>query len=399
MKSLPMLVLALALVPVGLGGSGDRPSELRADLVQDILDRFRAAHGFPGASVAWVDGEGRVRTRTTGFADPGGGVAMTPEHRMLAASIGKSFVAAAVLSLEAEGRLALDDPLSRWLGDRAWFPRLPNHEGLTLRHLLTHSGGLPDHVHLPAFAELLRGAGDAAGGAVDRMPATHPEELVALVLDLEPLFPPGRGFSYSDTGYLLAGLVVEDVAGERWTDLVARRFLRPLGLSEIIPSDRPRLPLLATGITSAENDFGLPSRTVDPTGRLVWNPAIEGAGGGFATTPRDLARWGRAIWSGRAMASPYLDEMLAGVPIGSDTANARYGLGVRIDTGGEFGEVRGHGGWIPGYVSSLRYHPSRDVSIAIQLNTDVGVLGPEGVFTRLESEVTRAILGAPGGRS
>lgn len=351
--------------------------------VQETLDALRASHDFPGATVAWADGAA-LEARAVGWADPDRGVPMTPETRMLAASIGKSFTAAAALSLQAEGVLDLDAPLARWLGGRPWFSRLPNHDALTLRHLLNHSGGLPDHVHLPAFAELF---------AATRASAEPPdaEALIALVLDAEPLFVPGEGWAYSDTGYLLAALAIEEAAGRPWTELVEHRFLAPLELASTEPSDRRRLRNLAVGIADVAAGLDLPRRTLGPDGALVWHPGLEGAGGGFVSTAGDLARWGRALWSGRAMQTAYLDEMLDGVPTGAPEVT--YGLGVSVRAGGPFGEVRGHGGWIPGYVASLRYYPARDTAIAVMINTDVGMLGDGGAFPAIEAALTRAILG------
>lgn len=207
MKTLIAFTISLALGLPAAAGDG----------IQELLDALRAEHGFPGVSVAWTGADGAVEVRASGLADPEAGVPMTPESRTLAASIGKTFVAAAALSLQAEGRLSRDDPVSKWLGDRAWFPRLPNSDGLTLRHLLTHTGGLPDHVDLPTFQELFMSLGPE-----DSAPA--PDGLIALILDAEPLFPPCKGWAYSDTGYLVAGLVIKAAAGQPWTDVIRERF-------------------------------------------------------------------------------------------------------------------------------------------------------------------------------
>lgn len=353
------------------------------DRMDELLDTLRATHGFPGISVAWVGADGDVQTRAAGLADPETGAPMTPESRTLAASIGKSFVAASALALQAEGRLSLDAPLSDWLGSRDWFTRLPNGDGLTLRHLLTHTGGLPDHVDLPAFQGLFMSLGPDD-------PAPPPEALIALILDAEPLFPVGEGWAYSDTGYLVAGLAIEAAAGQPWTEVARGRFLVPLGLNDTEPSDSRMLNRLAAGLTTIA---GPEMRTLDPEGRAIFHPGLEGAGGGFVTTAADLAVWGRLLWSGRATEAPYLDEMLRGVE--TETPGRTYGLAVVIDRTSTEGEVRGHGGWIPGYVGSLRYYPARDLAIAIQINSDVGMMGPEGAFDRIERAVANAILGLP----
>ena len=350
-----------------------------ADPVQEVMDALHADHGFPGASVAWAGADGAVQTRVTGWADPDAWVPMTPESRMLAASIGKSFVVGVALALQAEGWLDLDAPVSDWLGERSWFDRLPNHDSLSLRQLLSHSSGLPDHVDLPDFQALFLSIGHYD-------PAPPPEDLVGLILDTEPLFPAGAGWAYSDTGYLLAGLVIEAAAGQPWTEVVRDWFLLPLDLADTEPSDRRTLDRLATGFTAMA---GPVMRTLDAEGQLVFHPGIEGAGGGFVTTAADLARWGRVLWSGRAMDQFYLDEMLQGIETG--TPGRSYGLAVGIDLTG-LDEILGHGGWIPGYVGSLRYHPAQDTAIAIQINTDIGMLGAEGAFDAIERAIHDVIL-------
>jgi D-alanyl-D-alanine carboxypeptidase len=116
-----------------------------------ILEAFRTQHGFPGATAAIVLPDGSVVTAATGVADLDSQRPMSPDTPMLAASIGKSFVAATVLQLEDEERLARGQLLSVHLGGRPWFDALPNAAEITINHLLHHTAGLPDHVHTPAF--------------------------------------------------------------------------------------------------------------------------------------------------------------------------------------------------------------------------------------------------------
>lgn len=157
--------------------------------------------------------------------------------------------------------------------------------GATVGHLLTHTGGLPDHVDLPAFRALFASLGPKG-------PAPEPEARIDLILDTEALFPPGEGWAYSDTGYLLVGLAIERAAGMPWTEVVRTRFLDPLALSDTEPSDRRDLSRLAVGYSAMGDPSVPPVRTLDAEGRMVWHPGIEGAGGGYVTTAADLARWG-----------------------------------------------------------------------------------------------------------
>jgi D-alanyl-D-alanine carboxypeptidase len=355
------------------------------DGVREVLARLSEEHGFPGATLAWTGSKGEVHTLAVGLADPDRNIPMTRDSRMLSASIGKSFVAAAVLTAVEQGKLNLDTPIREWLGERVWFGHLPNHDELTLRQLLTHTGGLPDHVYLPAFHEIFQ-------ESMGRQQPPSPDQLIALIGDAEPLFAPGEGWAYSDTGYLIAARVLEAATNQPWTGYVRRHFLKPLDLHDTTPANRRKLPRLATGITAMDNPLGLPRRTQDDQGRLAWHPAIEDAGGGFVTTTRDLARWGHALWSGRVLSEDSFQTMLDGAPVDPERPDVIYGLGVVIEATEEFGEARGHRGWIPGYVSSLRYFPEYDTAIALQINSDVGMMGEEQGFVGIEAKVTRALL-------
>jgi D-alanyl-D-alanine carboxypeptidase len=219
--------------------------------------------------------DGAILVAAAGWADLEAGTPMTPRARMPSASIGKTYVAAAAVALAREGVLDLDAPVSRWIGDRPWFARLPNRDAITLRHLLTHSAGLADHVHRERFAA------DLARRWREPDNPFPPEALVAYVLDLPPLFEAGTGWAYSDTGYILAGLVIEAATGRGWYEEITTRFLAPLDLTLTSPSDRRRLAGLVAGYTTTDNPFGFPAKSVDAAGALAWHPGIEWTGGGW----------------------------------------------------------------------------------------------------------------------
>lgn len=122
-----------------------------------------------------------------------------------------------------------------------------------------------------------------------------------------------------------------------------------------------------------DNPFGLPPRTVDADGKLLWDPAMQWTGGGLVSTSRDLAVWGHALFAGHAMATPYLDRLLDAVPVSPDAPGVLYAAGVAVYADTPRGPVHGHGGRIPGYVSSLRHYADHDVTVAFQINTDVGI--------------------------
>jgi D-alanyl-D-alanine carboxypeptidase len=385
--SLMGLVVVLSAAVLTLSSCSNAPT-LREQF-QSELDSLHTQYGFPGATAAYVLSDGTAEGFGVGLADIEQEIPMTPQSPMLAASVGKTFVGATVVSLAGEGLLSLDDPVSKWLGDRPWYEHLPNHESMTLRQLLNHTSGLPNHVESEPFAL----AFGSRWRSIDE--PLSPEELISFVLDMTPLFPAGQAWYYTDTGYILLGLVIERVTGRSWYDEVRLRFLIPLNLSRTTPSDRVDLPGLAAGYMAEENPFSLPPKTTSASGRMVWNPRIEWSGGGFISNSKDLAVWGKELYEGRAMEGDYLDDLLASVPVDDTDSSTSYGLAVAVHTGGPFGPTYGHGGWIPGYTSSLRYYPEYHICIACQINTDIGIVDhSEPVVEEMEKRLAEVVIGA-----
>lgn len=379
-------LICLTTLVLVTGDVSATPHSLKARF-QSELDRIVAQYELPGATAAYTLADGTTVAVAAGLADVATEQPMQPDSRMLAASIGKTFVGAVMLSLDQEGRLDLDDHLSLWLGDKPWFSRLPNHDAITLRQLLRHESGLPDHVKIAAFPsawQQRRQDGDTP---------FEPEELIAFVLDQSPLFPAGDAWSYSDTGYLLLGLVIEAASGCTYYATVTDRFLTPLGLEATRPQDHLELPGLATGYVSQDNELGLPPATTRSPGVLAWHPGLEWTGGGLVSNSGDLARWAWVLFSGRGLQEPYLEELLQGRPIDTHPNGPRYGLGVGIHPQGLLGPTWGHGGWIPGYVSNLRYYPDRGIAVAFQVNTDIGMIGSaDRIGEDMETRLARIVL-------
>jgi D-alanyl-D-alanine carboxypeptidase len=210
---------------------------LRSSL-QAKLDELHKAASFPGATIGFVLPDGRSASVSTGLADLEGTVALKPTDRMLAGSIGKTYVSAITLQAVQEGKLELDAKVERWLGKEPWFSRLPNAKEVTLRMLMNHSSGIPEHVLNKDFI-------DAMKKDPDRI--WKPEELIAYIFDAKPLFAAGQGYSYADTNYILVGMIYERVTNKTVYGEVERRILKPLKLDRTIPSDRRTLPEVITG--------------------------------------------------------------------------------------------------------------------------------------------------------
>jgi D-alanyl-D-alanine carboxypeptidase len=377
---LAALVAAAGLVAPCQGAAPK--SELKARF-QGELDAVRQEYKLPGMTAAYVLPDGAAEVAASGFADVERRALMSPRSRILSGSIGKTFAAATALALSQEGKLKLDDPIAVWLGDRPWFARLPNHDAITLRHLLTHSSGLNDHVFMDAFA------GDVAKKWREPGNLFPPETLIAYVLDTPALFKPGEGYHYTDTGYLLVGLIIEKASGDSYYSQVTRRFLKPLRLSLTSPSDGPALKGLAPGYQAADNAFGMPAKTMSADGVMVYNPAGEWTGGGLVTNSGDLVVWAKALYEGNAMTGDYLKDLLNSVSMGK--GDGRYGAGVYVGPSA-YGVTYGHGGWIPGYRSDMRYYPEHRVAVAFQINSDIGLVGDQTPVSAIRERLTAVVL-------
>lgn len=339
--------------------------------VQDAVTALMRTGKTPGVSAAVIHGD-TLLTAVAGKADPERGLRMAPETRLMSGSTGKTFAAATALSLVEEGRLSLDARIAPLFADAAWYPRLPNADALTLRMLLMHTGGFPQFLDVPGF--MARYLWDSMRG---RSTAYSPEEMLAFILDTPPLNPPGKAHNYSDLHYHLAGLVMERTTGRSYYDLLKERVLAPLGLADVIPSDRRQLPGLAAGY--ARGDIlaafaGQTGRTLDDSGALRIDPVLEWTGGGLALTPRALARFYRALALGRILKPETVALMKSSslpLPTGPGVTS-RYGLGIFITDRPEFGRYIGHSGFFPGYTSNAAHFLDHGLTVAVQFNTDSG---------------------------
>jgi len=234
--------------------------------LQTHLDQSRIAVKFPGAQVGfkWIDSEAKryySGSVASGLSDIEHKTTLKTSDRLLAGSVGKTFVAAVALMLVEQGKLKLDEKISTWLGNEIWFSRLPNGQAITLRMLLNHSSGIPNHVDLPEFEKATY---KSASHDVDY------SELIAYVLNKKPLFPAGQGYSYADTNYILAGMIIEKASGKTLYGLVDELILKPWKFERTIPSNALVLPEVSNGYLS--------NKPVIVNGKFTINPQWETVG-------------------------------------------------------------------------------------------------------------------------
>jgi D-alanyl-D-alanine carboxypeptidase len=337
--------------------------------LRPVVDSLYAVSGYPGLSIGVAFAGGPAFGVAAGWSDTTRREALTPAHRLLQGSVGKTYAAALALQLVRERRLELDAPISRYLGSEPWFDRLPNARSITVRQLMNHTSGLVRYEFKNDFIRDLSAQPDRVW---------RPEELLAYVLGTQAPFAAGQGWDYSDTNYIVLGMILERITGRPYYEEVTRRFLHPLGLRETLPSDRRLLPGLAQGYAGPGNPFGGADAMVGPDGRFAINPQFEWTGGGMASTPRDLARWAVELYAGAVQDPATRAEMLRGVPAPLGPAGTTYGLGVIVRPL-PVGESWGHSGFFPGYLTEMMYFPQDRVAIVVQVNSSAlpqGALPP-----------------------
>jgi len=354
-------VLAACLALFALAPAAQERAAPRAELgvrAQERLAAFVAAARVPGVSAGIAD-EHDSLALAAGKRARAAETPLAPDDLLCAGSTGKTFVAAVVLQLVQEKKLALDELAGEYLGANEWFEHLPNASELTLENLLAHRSGLPRYEFQPAFTRDL---------VAEPERVWKPEELLAYVQGLAPMVAADQGFAYADTNYIVLGMIVERVTGAKLYAEVERRLLRPLALAHVRPQDGRVIPGLVQGHAGPHDPLGLPELVLDEHGRFCVNPQFEWAGGGFVSSGGDLARWARALYGGDVLGSELRARMLDGKPAPELGSGVAYGLGA-IVWKTPHGTAVGHDGFFPGYMSAMRYWPEHRIAVAVQVNT------------------------------
>lgn len=293
-----------------------RRAKLSATLQADVDANHR--EGVVGVLAEVSDGTETIHARA-GESQLGNGTPIPFDAKFRMGSNTKTFVAVVVLELAEEGKLSLDDSVERWL------PGVVSENGndgsqITIRQLLQHTSGLPNYT-----ADLFSSF-TASDYERVRFERSSPEQLVALALAHPPDFAPGTSWNYSNTNYVLAGMIIEQVTGRDWKREVAERILTPLELSDTFdPGDDPDLP---APHSLGYNLFAENEPLVDVT---QYNHTWADAAGALVSTTTDLTHFWRALLSGKLLGSSMMAEMQATTPaVGLDEVipEARYGLGI-----------------------------------------------------------------------
>ena len=336
----------------------------RAALVSQIDSLATAAlrNGpVAGMSVAVVKGRDTVVMKGYGFADVENDVPATASTVYRIGSITKQFTSAAVMQLVEQGKVNLDDDITKY------FPNFPTHgQRILVRHLLNHTSGIPSYTDIPSF------------GRVITLDLPH-DSLLAMVGKDSLMFAPGSGFYYNNSGYYMLGVLIEKVTGQKYGDYLTQHLFEPLGLHATYycataPLIKHRAQGYATDhgklVNASYIDMGLPF-----------------AAGSLCSTVGDLVKWEHALFSGKVVSQQSLAQMTTPAKLTSNRPMP-YGFGLAPDTVGGHRNV-GHGGGINGFISHEEIYPDDSLTVVVLANTGPA---PSQAVAR---NAARLVLGLP----
>ncbi|MFI0367486.1 serine hydrolase domain-containing protein [Actinomadura sp. 1N219] len=294
--------------------------------LRQLIERIATEDGAPGAMARVEERDGRTTMIRSGVGDIETGAPIPVDGHWRIGSMTKPYVATVVLQLVGEGDVELDAPVDRYL------PGLVDRK-ITVRHILQHTSGLPDYLKHLSMPDIIAN------------PLAHHDrsDLLATALKHPPLFKPGKEWSYGNTGYLLAGMLIEKVTGRPYGDEIKRRILKPLGLSHTyVPVDDSFLP------SPHPRGYVRTAPDAAPLDRTRLNPSVAPSSGNMVSTASDVNRFFSALLGGRLLDRPELREMKTTRPTGRESGS-RYGLGlerVKLPCGGH---LWGHAGDFIGF--------------------------------------------------
>ncbi|MEW2176137.1 serine hydrolase domain-containing protein [Streptomyces sp. NPDC005406] len=363
------LATILLAASSGLTAAADpRPADALRREVEAIHDT-----GVVGVAAEVTSPGTRVGARA-GVAERGTGKPMPHDGRFRIGSATKTFTATVVLQLAGEGQLSLEDTVERWLPGMVRGERVDGRR-ITVRQLLQHTSGIPDA--LPEIAALR----DAAGYRAERFRTYTPEELVGLALRGRKDASVDAEWSYSNTNYILAAMIIREVTGRSWDREVEDRIIRPLGLKGTsVPGTSPFVPVPhARAYAAFRTGTGIDVTALDPSMAI--------GSGSIISTTHDLNRFYAALLGGRLLAPAELDAMRA--TVSAPELGVRYGLGlgeIPLSCGGSY---FGHPGELLGYRSWSGVTPDGSRTAVVYATSDGGPGTQQAMRALVDQELCR----------
>jgi CubicO group peptidase (beta-lactamase class C family) len=327
--------VAACLVASAAAAAGD-PAARMDEVVQSYVKS--KDNPFIGAVLVERSGQALL-SKGYGSANLEWDVPNTPTTKFRLGSVTKQFTAAAILLLEDRGKLRVDDLVKKHLPDAP-----PAWDKVTIFHLLTHTSGIPSFTAFPDY------------GSLQSLP-TFPKELVRRFRDKPLDFEPGEMWSYSNSGYVLLGYLIEKISGESYDDFLRKNVFEPLEMKDSgYDSPAAIIPRRASGYS--------PGRKGSPVNTRFLHMTVPHAAGGLYSTTEDLGRWVHGLFGAKLLSAASLQKMIT--PFKQD-----YALGLAVST------VRGHkkiehGGGIEGFNTHLAYYPDDQLIVAVLGNLNGG---------------------------
>lgn len=296
----------------------------------------------PGVAVLVARGDTVLYRGAHGRADVAAGTPLKPGDRFRIGSVTKQFAAAGVLALVEAGKVTLDDPLSKYV------PGYPNGDHITVLQLLNHTSGVKSYTGIP---------GHMAGPIRNDLSTA---QLIDVFKDHPVDFAPGTQWAYNNSGYVLAGAVIEAASGMPWHEYLRITFFEPLGMRDTGYGHDPAV--VAKQVRGYTHDG---SKPVPAMPLSMTQPHAAGA---LVSNVDDLLRWNRALHEGRVLKPETYQQMIT--PVGKAAGpNANYGFGLVVDTVRNQSQLQ-HGGGIFGFSTQLSYLPGPDITVAVLENDD-----------------------------
>ena len=327
-------------------------------------------------SAAILFADGSMWRTTSGFGDVEAKRRLTADTEFAVASISKTFLAALILTLAEEGKLGLERPVVTYL------PALEIDPTITVHELLDHTSGLHDYFYAPDIDEALLADPERVWTA---------DEALAYVG--KPYFKPGQGWHYSNTNYLILGLLAEAIEKRPLADQLRARFLAPIGLDHTHYQgvEAPLGPLARAYRFDGPGVREKPIPLTDGTDVVPFTSVVTAAGsaGSMASTAEDLATWARALYGGRVLTSASFAAMVTDAQrTAAFKPSIAYGLGVQEATI-DGRPTLGHSGRYLGSRSVVRWLPNEGIAIAVLTNQS---RNDPGLIAR---DLLRVVLGTP----
>ena len=319
------------------------------DQLQSVLDKGIAKNDIHGVSATVIFPDGEMWNGMSGISHDS--VPIEPNMLFAVGSVTKNIVAVLTLTLVEEGVLSLDDPISTWLTTYAHVDG-----NITIRQLLNHTSGVYNYFDNQEIWDDL---------IADRTKYFTPEEVLEYIK--EPCFMAGEGWQYSNTNYLLLGMIIIETTGSNLSTELNNRLYQPLGFSDFFLCQEESLPENQAHVYS--DNWDGPIRDVTFLPRTSHDSITYGASGIF-TTSENLALWSHALFEGKILEEQAMNEMLNFVEFNPVSNMRAYGLGVQeFRKNLSLGErAIGHAGGNIGTTTYMVYLPDHHVSIVVMIN-------------------------------